>query len=280
MTVFLSAVIVYSRADPPPVPQAGDTLTFGVLPYLSTQKMEQVFSPIAARFGALTGRSVMLRSRPDSPRFREQVKQASYDIIFIQPFDYIRVGAANGYIPAARWVAGDDPHDRGYMRAIFVTRVDSMVKRIEDLRDAAVAVPHEEDAASLLGRNALRKHRVAVRIQVAGNHLACLHQVQVRRAAACISTHPTVTLYEAQHDTLLRRLDTTQAIPSSLFAIHRRVALSHRNLIRAELLSWHPGNPSAQAYLAGGGWARLYPATDADYDVARTIWAHTRRAER
>jgi len=249
-----------------------DSLTFGVFPYLPTARMEQIFAPIAARFGELTGRPIVLRSRPDYGRFREQVKQQAYDILFIQPFDYIRVGAPNGYIPLARWVATDDSDDRGDLSAIMVARPDTGIESLQDVQNRAVAVPNLDAAVSLLGRYVLRNQRVNAHIRSAGNHLACLQQVQVKRAAACITAWPPVKLFEQKNGVKFKLVYQTRTIPSSLFAVHRRVPAEQRKLLQKELLSWRKGDPASAAYLSEGAWTRLYPATDKDYDIVRDIW--------
>ncbi|MGW8310450.1 MAG: phosphate/phosphite/phosphonate ABC transporter substrate-binding protein [Thiogranum sp.] len=249
-----------------------DSLTFGVFPYLPTARMEQIFAPIAARFGELTGRPIVLRSRPDYGRFREQVKQQAYDILFIQPFDYIRVGAPNGYIPLARWVATDDSDDRGDLSAIMVARPDTGIENLQDVQDRAVAVPNLDAAVSLLGRYTLRNQGVNAHIQSAGNHLACLQQVQVKRAAAGITAWPPVKLFEHKNGVKFKLVYQTRTIPSSLFAVHRRVPAEQRKLLQKELLSWRESDPASAAYLSEGAWTRLYPASDRDYDIVRDIW--------
>jgi phosphonate transport system substrate-binding protein len=249
-----------------------DSLTFGVFPYLPTARMEQIFAPIAARFGELTGRPIVLRSRPDYGRFREQVKQQAYDILFIQPFDYIRVGAPNGYIPLARWVATDDSDDRGDLSAIVVARPDTGIEKLQDLQNRTVAVPNLDAAVALLGRYALRNQGVNANIHAVGNHLACLQQVQVKRAAACITAWPPVKLFEQKNGVKFKLVFKTRVIPSSLFAVHRRIPAEQRKLLRKELLSWRKDDPATAVYLSAGAWTRLYPATDKDYDVVRRIW--------
>jgi phosphonate transport system substrate-binding protein len=250
-----------------------DSLVFGVFPYLPTAKMEQIFAPIAARFGELTGRPVVLRSRPDYGRFREQVKQKAYDILFIQPFDYIRVGAPNGYIPLTRWVATDDSDDHGDLSAVMVARPDTGIENLQDLQNRTVAVPNPDAAVSLLGMYALRSQGVNADIRSAGNHLACLQQVQVKRAAACITAWPPEKLFEQRSGVKFKFVYQTRSIPSSLFAVQRRVPAGQRELLQKELLSWRKDDPATAAYLSGGAWARQYPATDKDYDIVREIWA-------
>jgi len=268
----VSMALLLLAATPALADSDNDSLTFGVFPYLPTTRMEQIFAPIAARFGKLTGQPIVLRSRPDYARFREQVKQQAYDILFVQPFDYIRVGAPNGYIPLARWVATDDSDDRGDLSAIVVARPDAGIEKLQDLRDRTVAVPNLDAAVALLGRYALRNQGVNANIHAAGNHLACLQQVQVKRAAACITAWPPVKLFEQKNGVKFKLVYKTRAIPSSLFAVHRRIPAEQRELLRKELLSWRAADPATAVYLSAGAWTRLYPATDTDYDIVREIW--------
>jgi ABC-type phosphate/phosphonate transport system substrate-binding protein len=247
-------------------------LMFGVFPYLPADTMEQIFAPIAARFSQLTGRPVNLRSRPDYERFREQVRQQTYDIVFIQPFDYVRVAADNGYLPLARWVSSSDPADEGNLCAIIVSRNDTGINTLEDLRGRDVAVPNMDSAVGLLGLDALARKKIEARTHAAGNHLACLQQVQVKHAAACITAWPPMKLFKAKSGAQLKLIHTTEIIPSSLFAVHKRIPKQMRERIRDELLSWHTGAPYAEAFLERGGWTRLSPASDKDYDIVRDIW--------
>jgi phosphonate transport system substrate-binding protein len=276
--VLLTALVFQAKIAP--ADQDHDHhLSFGVFPYLPTKKMEQVFSPIAARFSELTGSPVVLRSRPDFERFSEQLRQQTYDIVFIQPFDYVRIAANNNYLPLARWVASDAEDDRGNLRAIIVARLDSDIASIHDLRGRTVTVPHLEAAVSLLGRHALEENQLEAKIQAAGNHLACLQRVQVRRAAACITARPPAKLFEKKHRTRLKLIYETRMIPSSLFAVHKRVPAKQRKLLKNELLSWRIDDPAQKAYLSRGAWTRMYPASDADYDIVREIWSKISSSE-
>jgi ABC-type phosphate/phosphonate transport system substrate-binding protein len=269
--IAAAAVLLFQVTSVQAEGQSKD-LMFGVFPYLPVDAMERIFAPIAARFSELTGRPVSLRSRPDYERFREQVRQQTYDIVFIQPFDYVSVAADSGYLPVARWVSSSDPADEGNLCALIVARNDSGINTLEDLRGRTVAVPNMDAAVSLLGRDALARRNILVRTNAAGNHLACLQQVQVKHAEACITAWPPVKVFEAKNGVELKVIHTTEVIPSSLFAVHRRIPKQMRDRIRDELLSWHAGAPYAGAFLERGGWTRLSPAGDEDYNIVRDIW--------
>ncbi|HED19325.1 MAG TPA: phosphate/phosphite/phosphonate ABC transporter substrate-binding protein [Gammaproteobacteria bacterium] len=266
-SIIFSAAVIAN--DP-----ANASLTFGVFPYLPTRKLEQMYAPTAARFGELLNVQVKLRTRPDFERFREQVHQQSYDIIFIQPFDYIRAAADNGYLPLARWArAGNGDNIEG-LRAIFVVRADSTVNTLNDLAGKRVATPDKDAAVSLLGRHALSSFKLDKKVEIypINNHIACLTQVRVKKAAACVTAQPTLKLFRDHTGAKLRVLYETQHIPSSLFAVHKRIPKAQRELLKNEILSWSADNTDDKAYLHGGGWSHLHPASDSDYEPVRAIW--------
>lgn len=249
-------------------------LSYGVFPYLPTERLEQVHAPIAARLGEVTGHHVHLRSRPDADRFREQVSQQTYDIIFVQPFDYVRAAADNGYQPLVCWSVADSPDASCELRAIVVTRRDSDVRQLDQLRGLRLGVPHPEAAVALLIRHALAEQGLAdsVMLVPTGNHHNCMKQVVIRKVDACATAGPPAALFEQENGLQLRTLYTSDPIPSTMIAVHDRVSPAVRDAIRTELLSWQRSDTEQSALLHKGSWGSLRPVTDADYDPVRRIW--------
>jgi len=247
----------------------------GVFPYLPTSKLELFYAPVAARFSEILGIKVNLRSRPDFERFRERVGQQNYDLIFIQPFDYVRTAADSGYLPLARWVTSENSQDTGELRAIFVVGPDSSAQTLSDLSGKRVATPDRDAAVSLLGSYALSKFQLDddVEIRPLNNHLTCLKQVQLKKAAACVTAWPPLKFFRKQTGINFRVLYETSHIPSSLYAVHKSMPAEQQERLRAEMLSWNADNPEDRIYLHKGGWSRMYPASDSDYDSVREIWS-------
>ena len=104
----------------------------GVFPYLPAARLEERFAPIAADFSRVLGKPVTLQSRDSFNQFRAAIKRQEYDIIFVQPFDYIRVAAPNGYTVAAR-ASGD-------LKAEFVTLAASEIADVNGLRGKVIAI--------------------------------------------------------------------------------------------------------------------------------------------
>ena len=201
-TFVLTLLFALTSGIPAHAEEPAKGLSLGVFPYLPTSKLEQIFAPIAVRFGEVTGQPVTLRSRPDFDRFREQVSQQTYDIIFIQPFDYIRAAADNGYRPLACWVARDDQTPGCNLKAVIVTRKDSGIEKLDDLAGRRLSVPHTSAAVSLLARHALAMKELdsGVDIHSAGNHNNCMQQVVTRKTDACATAIPPFSLFQKIHD--------------------------------------------------------------------------------
>jgi ABC-type phosphate/phosphonate transport system substrate-binding protein len=87
--------------------------TLGVFPYLPPARIESMYAPVAANLSAVSNKPIKLKSRPNFEAFRQEVIKGRYDIIFIQPFDYVRIPKNNGYTPIVRW--------QGMLQAVFVT---------------------------------------------------------------------------------------------------------------------------------------------------------------
>jgi len=269
----LMCCLIICSTGAPAIEPAKESLTFGVFPYIPTRELEQMYAPTAARFSEILNMEINLRTRPDFARFREQVRQQSYDIIFIQPFDYIRAAADSGYLPLAGLVTTNNNGGTGGLRAIFVVRADSTVNTPNDLEGRRVAIP-EGAAVSLLGKHALSGFQLDGKIEFhsTNNHIACIKQVLVKKAAACITAHTPLEMFQKKTGAQVRVLYETLPIPPPLYAVHKRVPEAQRERLKKEILSWSADNAGDKVYLHGGGWSHLHPASDRDYDPVRTIW--------
>ncbi len=273
-----ACLLLVSGGSAYPERSADTPFILGVFPYLPASKLEQVYAPVAARFSEVLGEKVVLRSRPDFDRFREQVRQQAYDIILIQPFDYVRAAAPSGYIPVARWVASKDPADDGQLRAIFVVRADSGISGLQDLAGKTIATPHPDAAVSLLGRSVLTETKLdkKVRFSAVGNHTSCLQRLVVRKAAACVTAYPPLKNYRKRTGQLLTVIHESRSVPSSVYAVNESMPPRQRRLLAEEILSWNAESEKHRVYLHLGAWERLHAATDADYEPVRQIWNQLR----
>ena len=263
-------------------PQDQTPYYYGVFPYLPVNRIEEIHAPIAKRFAEILGHPVKAESRPTFELFRDAVENQRYDIIFIQPFGYIRSAAPNGYIPIARFVPTDDKAFKGIIKAQFVTLSNTPINDINQLEHHIIAMPSAEAAVSLLGVEYLKQHGLVdgknITIQYHENHFSSLQQLIIHKASACVSALPPVKLFEANKKVSLKIIDTSQAIPSSLIAVHPRIPESQRRRLQEDIINWR-NTPQGQAILRRAKLLGFIPTTDRDYDTVRDIWQDVRGNE-
>ena len=246
---------------------------FGVFPYLPTTRIHDLYGPMAADFAAKMGRQVELSSKADFQSFREELRSETYDIAFVQPFDYVDAHDKHGYLPLTRKAHNLD--------AVIVVRQDSPLKMIKDLEGKTIANPSAEAAVSHLTSMALRDAGIdpqtGVKRYYGKNHFGCLQSVLIGAADACGTVEQVLRTIrkERQLTGRLRILGHIAQIPASVFVVHRRVAQKDREALLKTILEW-PTTEEGRKILEGGRFTPFVAASDADYAVVRRYIRSTR----
>jgi phosphonate transport system substrate-binding protein len=238
---------------------------FGVFPYLPQTKIHELYSPIAADFEAKLGRQVQLSSKARYETFAEELRKATYDIAFVQPFDYVDAHDKHGYLPLARRV--------GDLEGLIVVRRDSPLTSIQDLKGRIVANPPADAAVSQVTSMALWEAGIhpgtEVKRDYGRNHFTCLQSVLIGAADACgTAEQPLRTLENGQPSTRFRILHKSARIPNVLFVVHKRVSKHDRDSLLKTILDW-PKTEEGRKILERGQFVPYVAATDVDYNVVR-----------
>ena len=143
IAVVLCFALISASAQENPEPLR--PYVFGVFPYLPPLELESVFAPIAADFKRVLGRDVQFVSKTSYESFsRNLLDEQTYDIAFVQPFDYVLAADHSGYLPlAAR------PEK---LYALLVTTENSPIRSIADLKGKRISLPPRDAAISRLIR--------------------------------------------------------------------------------------------------------------------------------
>jgi phosphonate transport system substrate-binding protein len=133
-----------------PVQAAGDgALIFGVFPYLSPRQMTEQFNPLKDYLEKTLGRPIELRSAKDYSSFIEGTGRGDYDFIFNAPQLARLAQKREGFRPLAQ---------TGYrIQIIAVTRKDSTVKSLKDLRGQSISIGARTSLTHQIMRDELRK---------------------------------------------------------------------------------------------------------------------------
>ena len=241
---------------------------FGVFPFMPMPALIKYYNSVSVDFTRLVRKRVIAQSRPTFKLFSEEIEKETYDIIFIQPFDYPKAFQHN-YRPLAR--RGDD------LDAILVTKVDSDVKSIADLAGKTLANPPKESAISIVMQKELKNagldKKGSLNMIYTGNHFACMQMVLVGKADACSTTTPVLAHWE---NTELKKkklhvIHQSGAVPHTLYMAHKRVPEKDQEKIKKAILSWNE-RPEGKMILKIFSVTSFVEADDADYDVIRRFW--------
>ncbi len=243
-----------------------EPLAFGVFPYLAPAQLEKLFAPIAADLAKAIGRPVQLRTRPSFEMFRAELSRQRYDLIFIQPFGYVTHAAPNNYRSIAQMIIP--------LSAIFVTRSDSTYDSFDDFKGQTISNPPKTAAVSRLARQTLANHNLLpgtdVRLTYQNSHAACLREVLIRRAAACVTAMSPLKVFEAKSQIQFQIFALSDSIPGSTFAIHKRVPNSTRSALAERITQWGQ-TVSGKRMLEQLKIPGYQPSSDEDYQPVRDI---------
>ena len=239
---------------------------FGVFPNLPLARIYELHAPMASEFEARLGRPVRLSSKAAYAAFGEELRNETYDIALVQPFDYVDAHDKHGYLPLAR---------RGEaLEAVIVVRQDTSLASIKDLRGRIVSNPPADAAVSHLTSLAFRDAGIdpqtGIKRYYGKNHFACLQSVVIGAADACGTSEQALRTIEKQSQLpgRFRILHRTASIPHALFVAHKRVPQKERDILLHTILEW-PSTETGRKILDAGHFVPFVAARDADYEVVR-----------
>lgn len=268
-TVVLTLLFIHTIAFVIPErvqAEANRSYLLGVFPHLPPRELEKVYAPIAALISTAIGRPVQIGSSASYEKFMENLDNQLYDIAFVQPFDYVRIASKFSYQPVA---ARDE-----LLAAIFVTKKDSPIKNIEDLRGKRVAMPPDVAAVSVLAMQFLVKHGIDVNKDIMisrhRSHVSCLQQVLIDAADTCVTAYSALRFFTNKMNTEMSVIAESPSIPHTLFATHPRVTSKENSDILSVLLSLHQ-TKEGREILERGQLEHFKKTYDTDYDIVRTF---------
>ena len=268
MTFFITPVTAQnSEQKPTPVNTQDKSCSLGVFPFISAQRLESVFAPIAFQLDDVMNCSLRYRSAVDFNAFMKKLNNHEFDIAFIQPFDYVRIAALQGYIPLAS--------RKGSLHAILVTRTDSDIRNLPDLKGKTLALPTAVSAMAYLGREMLKNGGLntaeEVTLLYTKSHGSCLHKVSIGKVAACITAPAALRLYESKTNQKFNVVTQSSTIPNALFVAHGDISQEKIHQLQQRILNLSL-NESAQNLFNTKKLAQPFRVVnDHEYDVVRTI---------
>ncbi len=193
-----------------------EEFTFGVVPQFTTQRINDIWSPLLAELSARSGDTYTLTIEPDINEFESAFQRGDYDFAYMNPWHGVIANEAQGYLPIIRDGAST-------LKGVLVVRADSGINRIEQLERPEIAFP----SPNALGASLLMRAE-----------LATLYNIEV--FPLYVRTHPSVYLNVALGKSIAGGgvMRTLRAQPS---AIQEQLKVIHETReISPHPISVHP----------------------------------------
>jgi ABC-type phosphate/phosphonate transport system substrate-binding protein len=237
----------------------------GVFPHLPITDLERIYSPMAADLASGLNKEVFFQSKATFEDFKMELDAETYDIVVVQPFDYIYIADNHNYVPLAR---------RGEpLEGVFVTLQDSNIRTPKDLAGKRIALPPKGAAVSRLAIDLLLENNIAtsnVKLSFHRSHINCMQQLLIKQADVCVTAEPMLRFFNHKRKTNLQFVFKTKSIPHVLFAAHKRVPEKYRQHAMNIITTWDDIEEKKQL-LTNGKFPPFVPATDSEYDIVRHL---------
>lgn len=240
-----------------------DQLVLGLLPFVSPERLDQRFAPLAHYLSDRLDFDVVIET---APNFREFVKRTAeakrYDLLFTAPHFYYRAQRDSGYRAVVR-VSGPP------MTATIVAPTTSQIFTIDDLRGRKLAMPDPLSLAALL----TRQHLAAVGADFAASvtlidtptHNASLLSLHHGWTDAASLMGPIFRRMQPDAKAKLRVIATTAGTPRLPFAVAPWINADRASAFANAMVAIGD-TVEGQALLKQIGWQGFVAALPQDYD--------------
>ena len=135
------------------------TLSFAVTPQQTPTEVARRWTPVLNYLSEKTGFDLQLKTAKDLPTFHQHTIDGLYDIVFVNPNNYVGANKVSGYMAFAK-------EKDGKSSAMIVARKDGPIKSLSQLSEATMAFPsHTAFMATILPLKKLEEEKITVNIQ-------------------------------------------------------------------------------------------------------------------
>jgi len=209
---------------------AGQTLSFGIVPQQSASKLARLWSPIFDHINQETGLSIRFATAPDIPTFEKRLAAGEYDLAYMNPYHYVVFSKTPGY------QALNKARDKR-IKGIIVVRKDSKISNMKELNNSTLAFPAPAAfAASILTRSDLTQSHVEFTPKYVSSHDSVYRIVAKGIYPAGGGVLRTFKNMTSDIRDQLRVLWTTKGYTPHAIAVHPRIKQSDAQKIQQVLV--------------------------------------------
>ena len=245
----------------------GKEIIFAALPFENTLVMAKLFFPLVKYLEESCNIKMRFATAATWDLFRERMENGKYDIVYGNPYHYIKARKILGYKVIAK-VLGEP------FTGIFLVRKDSNIKTVKDLIGKTIAFPHRDAwAAYWLTKDYLLKNGIEMEqkcnIVFVESHkrsiLACFHGL----ADVAATWRPLRLINEDVEESLTVLLETAPH-PNMPVFISPNISNNVSDKIKETLLTLHKTN-DGRKILKNLQHKKFIEAKDADYNITREM---------
>ncbi len=254
MVVLMRFVLLLLGLALGPTATADDKtpLTLGVFPYVTPVQLASFHTPLKDYLAKSLQRPVTLVTAPDFESFVERTRQGQYDIIITAPHMGRLAETRDGY----KRLAQTGHSSQG----IFLTRKDSTIQKIEDLRGKTVMIAQKVSIIYQMSEHLLREKGLvpgeSVTIIETRTHNNAMQAPLRGEADASVTGTLLWRVLGEEQKGQMRVIGTTEEAPGFMLMANPR--LSNRDIakIRKLLLDFHRV-PGSEAYFSTTGYEKF-----------------------
>lgn len=232
-------------------------LTLGVFPYVTPVQLVSFHTPLKDHLAKSLQRPVTLVTAPDFDNFIERTRKGQYDIIITAPHLGRLAETRDGYKRLAQ--------TRHVVQGIFLTRKDSDIQKIEDLRGKTVMIAQRVSLIYQMAERLLREKGlipgVSVKIIETRTHNNAMHAPLRGEADASVTGTLLWRVLGEEQKGQMRVIGTTEEAPGFMLMANSRLSAQDIAKIKTLLFEYHRV-PGSEAYFSTTGYEKFEPIDD------------------
>lgn len=262
----------YQPEYAPASAQIAHEYTFGIHPQRNPEKLHAVFGPLIDYLNArVPDARFVFEAARNYATFDRRIAERSFEFVLPNPYETL-LAIDRGYRVFAKM--GNDADLRG----LIVTRRDSGIETLADLKGRAVSFPAKTAlAATMLPLQFMQARGLDVRrdieVRYVGSMESSLMNVYMGNVAAGTVYPPAWRMFVAERPAIARELRIvweTESLPNNSVMARDDVSGELVDRVRAALLAMHT-SPEGREVLARMDGTAFEPATDNTYDPVRVF---------